>query len=336
MWRRLISAAVVLALGLSVAGAQTLTAVRVGSVGGATDAPIYLADELGYFRQAGIALELKRMNAAPALTAAIATNQLDVAGIAVSPGMFAAVQQGMKMRVVGDKNSISKRFSAAGIVVRTDLARDSEEQTIKGLKGKAVAVGSKASSPYMYLMLEFKKYGLKLEDVRIVELAMSNMVSALASKAIDAAILIEPFLTQTLEAGVARFVTDTSDVVPEEGYSVVPLVYSEAFAAQRETAQNFMNAYMAGVRIYNDAFGKGKDKDKVIEIIARRTGMEPDLIRKMRPGGFDPDQRVSRASLSDVQDFFIQQGALRTPIDIDAIYDGSFAENAVKQLGPYR
>jgi acetamidase/formamidase len=40
------------------------------------------------------------------LTAAVVTNRIDVAGISLTPGLFAAVRQDMNLRLVGDKQSL--------------------------------------------------------------------------------------------------------------------------------------------------------------------------------------------------------------------------------------
>lgn len=64
---------VILALGLS-GPIQAQEVVRFGSVGGLTDAGVYLADELGYFEEVGIEVEMKRMSNAPTLITSIATD----------------------------------------------------------------------------------------------------------------------------------------------------------------------------------------------------------------------------------------------------------------------
>jgi hypothetical protein len=40
------------------------------------------------------------------LTAAVVTNQIDVAGISLAPRLFAAVRQNMNLGLVGDKQSL--------------------------------------------------------------------------------------------------------------------------------------------------------------------------------------------------------------------------------------
>lgn len=330
------AAALCLAAQVTIAAAQSPTVVKFASVGGITDAPLHLAEENGLFAKGGIQVEIQRMNNAPGLMTAVATGQLDAAGISITPGLFSSVQQGLNMRIVGDKQSLSPGISATRLVIRSDLYKDGEAENIKSLKGKTIAVSAKASSVYMLLEDLLKKHGMTLSDVRIIELAYPNMFAALSSKAIDAAINLEPFLSQSLQGGVAKDVSDLSEFVPKEGGTIVPIVYSETFAQKPAAANAFMKAYTEGVRIYNDAFVKNKDREKVIEIIARRAKLDPKVVRESFPAGLDPNQRVSMDFLDRLQKFFIAQNFLRNSIDVHKVVDQSFADAAVKELGPYK
>ena len=192
------------------------------------------------------------------------------------------------------------------------------------------------SSIGTYFVAEFlKKHGLSLADVRYVELSFPNMLPAFANGALDGAIMIDPFLSQALAAGVARLLSDPVELVPA-GASTVPLVFSEKSARNREVAQAFMNAYVRGVRLHNDAFVKGRDKEKVIGIIARHAGIEPALVRDGFLPALDPDQQLNKDFLKTVQAFFIANDMLKAPADIDRLVDPSFAAAAVATLGPYR
>jgi len=316
--------------------AQSQTVIRFASVGGLTDAPLHLAEERGLFEKVGLQVQLQRMTNAPALMAGVATGQLDVAGISITPGLFSSVQQGMQLRIVGDKQSLRPGVSATRLVIRSDLSTGSEAGDMKVLKGKSIAVSAKASSVYMLLERLLKKHGMTLNDVRIVELAYPNMLAALSSKAIDAAINLEPFMSQAIEAGVVKMTSDLSEFVPAEGGTIVPIVYSETFAQNTAAAKAFMKAYTQGVRIYNDAFVKNIDKDKVIEIISRRAKINLKVVREAFPAGLDPNQRVSMDFLDDLQKFFVSQNFLRSTIDVKKVVDLSFADAAVKDLGPYK
>lgn len=322
--------------GLKAASAADLKVVKFGSVGGMTDAPIYLADEAGLFAKAGLKVDRQRMTSAPNLMTATATGQLDVAGISITPGLFSSVQQGMQLRIVGDKQSLRPGVSATRLVIRSDLDQGDEAKNMQALKGKKIAVSAKASSVYMLLEDLLKKHGMTFNDVQVVELSYPNMLPALTSKAIDAAVDLEPFLSRAMSAGAVKVVSDLSEFVPPTGSTIVPLVYSEKFANEKPEAMAFMKAYLQGVRMYNDAIIKGKDKDKAIAVIAKYANVKPEIVREAFPAGLDPDQRVSKEFLDRLQTFFVQQHYLRSTVDVSKVVDLSFADAAVKELGPYK
>lgn len=327
-------------IGAAVLGARPGSAapatVRFASVGGATDAPLYLAEALGFFQEANLKVERQRMSSAPNLITALATGQIEVAGISITPGLFTAVQQNIRLKVVGDKQSLRPGFSATRLIIRSDLAKSTEAENMAALRGKSVAVSARASSVYMLLEDLLKKHSMTLNDIKPVELSYPNMLPALTSKAIDAAIHLEPFLSQTLRGGIAKEVADLTEFVPKEGGTIVPLVYSEKFAENKAVATDFMKAYVRGVRIYNDALIKNKDKDKVIEIVAKGANVDVAIIRDGFPAGLDPNQHVSIEFLSRLQQFFIAQGFMRASVDVSQYADLSFAQAAVKALGEYK
>ena len=313
--------------------------VRFGSVGGLTDAGVYLADDQGYFSAAGVGVRMLRMPNAPSLLTALATGQLDVAGISVTPGLFSAITQGVQIRIVGDKQSVRPGFSATRLVVRKNFPSGTEAVQVAALKGKAVAISSKAASVAMVLGNYLAGFGMTPADIRVVELPYPSMVPALGSGAVDAAVVLEPFLSEALQMGVARQVNDlvaASGGTAAEASTSVPLVYSEGFARNRAAAQGFMDAYLRGVRLYNDAFAHGIGKEKIIGILAARARLDAGVIRNGFPAGLDPNGKVSVRFLRQCQDFFIQKHFLQAPIDLKQLVDPSFADSTVARLGEYK
>jgi NitT/TauT family transport system substrate-binding protein len=316
--------------------AKAAATVKFGSVGGLSDAGLYLADEYGYFAASGITLDMQQLDSAPTLVQLIATSQIDVAGISLTPGLFASVPLHIGLAIVGDKQSYRHGFSGMRLIARPPLVLADERATIAGLKGKNIAISAKGSVSYYLLDRVLSSVKLSLSDVGIIELAYGSMYPAFTTGAIDAAISIEPFLTKTLSQGAAKQISDLIEFAPGRSMTNVPLVYSETMIKNSSLAQDFMTAYVKGVRIYNDAFVKGKDKGKVIAIIARRARLSEDIVRDSFPFGLDPDQHVNTAVLDDVQRFFVREGMLKAVVSLNQVVDLSFAERAVASLGTYR
>ena len=152
-------------------------------------------------------------------------------------------------------------------------------------------------------------------------------------------VVLEPFLSQALQMGIARQLNDLADAshgTATLASTSVPLVYSEVFARDRTTAQTFMDCYLRGVRLYNDAFQRGIDKDRIIGILADRAKLDAGVVRNGFPAGLDPNGRVSVPFLEQCQTYFIEQHYLQAPIDLKQLVDASFADSTVARLGEYK
>jgi NitT/TauT family transport system substrate-binding protein len=102
-----------------------------------------------------------------------------------------------------------------------------------------------------------------------------------------------------------------------------------------------MKAYIRGIRYYVQALKDGRlageTADEVIDILTEYTPQkDKDLLRKITPTGMDPDGRVNVESLQRDLDFYASQGLVEQKIDVSKIVDMSFAEDAVKALGPHK
>lgn len=311
-----------------------VTEVRFASVGGITDAGIYVADERGYFAEEGLEVERLRIASAPDLTTALATGEIEAGGIALTPGLFNSVREGINLRVVGDKQSLSEGTSATWFAARPEFAVEGDTgATLENLRGQSVAVSARANAVYKMLNDLLEAYGMELDDVEVVELGYGDMAAALQNESVQAAILIEPFLVNIVEAGDVVPVSDLTEVIPEEGVTLVPLVYSDDFA-QTDQAHAFMRAYMRGVRDYNAAFVDGVDQDEIVDIIAEYAELDRETIIAAQTAGLHPDQLVTQQYMEDTQEFFVEMGTVTDPVDVSDLVDTSFADAAVDSLGP--
>ena len=112
--------------------------VRVGLSPALSSAGIFIAQEQGYFRAAGLDVELVEFpGSGPELLPALAAGQLDVAAGNVSAKMYNAMAQGIQIRIVADKGQNSPGCGYLAIVVRSGLP---EVRSAADLKGRNVAL----------------------------------------------------------------------------------------------------------------------------------------------------------------------------------------------------
>jgi NitT/TauT family transport system substrate-binding protein len=94
------------------------------------------------------------------------------------------------------------------------------------------------------------------------------------------------------------------------------------------------------VRFYNGALKDsklaGKTADELISTLTEYTPVKADIYRKVTPTGMNPDGNVNVESLARDQAFYAEQGLVKERVKLEDLVDMSFAQNAVKELGPYK
>lgn len=338
---RLMAGSLVAVLTTAAAAAQTpgmvdkplspRVTLKTGAVGALSDAGIYIALEKGFFRDEGLDIELVNFRVGPQIIPSLATDQVQVSGLSVSPSMFNALHVGAGLHLVADKGQVSKGFGWAAMMVRSDLAVIIKD--FKDLKGRKIGTPSKGVSLFTQLGKALELGGLGLNDVDVVEIGFPEMMAALSNKAIDAAMLIEPFVTLVAANHVAVRWKGVEEFYPFKAQNGV-VMYSEKFVKQQpEAAKRWMVAYLRGVRAYTEAVSKGSDRDSVNRILAKHTAVkDASLYAKMQPIDFDPNGQLETRSLELDQDWFLKLGLQLQRADLSKVIDYQYVDHAVSQL----
>ena len=343
--RRFVAAfgTLVLCLGMTSAFTATPAApitIRVGTASVSSDAGFFIADKKGYFKQEGLAVTFTTFNSAAKMIAPLGAGQLDVGGGTVAAGLYNAVGRDISVKVVADKGSIQPGYGFSALMVRKDLVDSGRYKSYKDLKGMNVAVGASGTGTTSALNEALKKGGLKYSDVNVVDLGFPQHVTAFTNKAIDASITNEPTVSISVKRGVAVRVAGNDIIYPGQQTAVV--LYSGVFIKEQpEAAKKFMRAYIKGVREYNDALkdGKlaGKNAEEVIAILTEYTNIKDgDVYRSIIPNACNPDGHVNADSLRKDFAFFTEQGLIKGKVAFQDIFDNSFVDAAVRDLGPYK
>lgn len=207
-------------------------------------------------------------------------------------------------------------------------------RTWADLRGRKIAAASVRSSVDFLLARGLGEVGLTIDDVEMVQIPYPNINAALANEAIDAAAFWEPLLTVGLDQGTLVRWKGADEIDPQQQSAT--LLYGPSFLTTNpDLGRRFMIAYVKAARLYNDAFRKRIGRDEIEAIIAKYTKVRPDIVARTVPVGLNPDGCANAADLADQLAWFRAQGYISGDLDLDAILDNQFCDQAVQQLGPY-
>ena len=309
--------------------------VVIAEDGAASGAGFYIAKEKGYFEDYNIDVEFAQFANSDEMLPALASGDVDIAGGVSTASFFNAIAQGIDVKIIADKGHNVPGKSYFSFVIGNHMKDVIKEY--KDFKGKRIAVSSKNSIDE-YIFLEMLKHaGLTPEDVEFVLLSdFGSMLGAIENGSIDAALQIEPVLTQGIENGFHERFGGTTDYAPESQIAMV-LGSPQFMNEEQEVSLRFMAAYLKGVRDYNDAFVKGEGKTEIIEIMTKHTSLkDPALWEKVFVTGLDPNGKMFLDDVLKQYEVYKENGAISGDVDFDKAVDTDITEKAVEILGEYK
>jgi sulfonate transport system substrate-binding protein len=297
-------------------------------------AGIVLADKLGYFNEEGIKFKPISFASGADTMTGLAANQVDVAGGLISAYVFNANTQGIGIKIVADQGRNQPGKGYFEFVLRKGL--EGKVKDYKDLKGLTLGIASKGNINELMLDKVLAKGGLTEKDINLkVVDDFQDFNVAMANGAMDGAMQIEPNISTGIKNNILFVFKDPQDYAPNEEISTI--MYSPGFAAHKDLATRFMIAYLKGVRAFDDAYLYGeKGRDKVGPILADYLKIPMDQLLKTNMPLLDPNGYVDPKAVQSDEDFYKQQGTVKTDVPVGNVLDSSFAEAAVKQIGEYQ
>lgn len=310
--------------------------VKVGwTLGSLTLAGVYVAIEKGYFRESNIAIEFVTVGNINALIAPISTGQIDLATGGPSAGFFNAIARDVHLRIVADQNTARPGASSIALMVRKDLIDSGTVKTYADLRGKTIAIVAKRATMELDVLKALSLGGLTRADVNLINMPFPQINLAFGTKAIDAAVQIEPLVSDAVVKNLAVRWKGIDEITPNRQNSF--FMYSEEFAARPDVARAWMVAYLRGVRDYYDAFVKHKgNRAEIVGILTKHTLVkDPRVYDRMIMPAIDPNGELNVPSIQEALDTFERDGDVKTKIDLGKIVDTSFIKYAQDVLGRY-
>ena len=332
-------------VGLTVAAAFGLTAgahaqeLTIGTIGAASDAPLFIADAKGYYAEQGLKVSFVRFDSAAKMIPSLGSGEVDVGSGATSAGLYNAYARGIGIKIVADKARNTPGYGFEAILARSDLVDSGKIKSLKDFKGLKVAMSANGNSENAIMNYALMKNGLNYSDIDPVFLGFPNHIAAYANKGIDASLSVEPTTTEVLKLGTAKKIIGIDEVIPDCQTAVV--FYSPKFIHdQPDNAKKFMVALVKAMRFYNDGLKDGHiagpNADEVVKILTQYSFIkDPAVHRDIISQAVDPDGKLDMPSLQMFWQFFKDTKQIDGSVKVDDVVDLSYVHDASKQLGPY-
>ena len=253
-------------------------------------APV-VAEEKGYFKEVGLRVEKKVIFSSDVIRSGIESGEVDI-GSSSTDSLIRAYVGGFDHKLVYPAVFYDPKSPDVYLVVRSDLPVSSA----KDLEGKIVAAtfGSIAEAGVKAWL---RANGADISRVRFVEVRFTDMPGALETKRIDAAHIVEPFLTTVLERGVGRILGADLDIVGGR-FLVACYIAKEAWLRKNpEKAKRFVRALETATKFIID------NPKEALPILAQMTRVDPKLAAKFFPSRFVADTKIRASELQSAIDF---------------------------------
>ena len=304
--------------------AQAPVKVKVGQVPALLSSPLYIAQDKGYFSEAGLEVEFIDTWQASDMLAGIASGDIQIGTGGVGPALMNAINRGLDIRLVAPLHTERPPLSTP-LVVRKELWDSGEVRSVADLRGRTVSLNSRASATAYWLHASLATGGLTPNDVDVQVLSFPDAVVAMANGALDAGLVGEPVATLAERNGT---IVRLSEDFPVDDFQVTAVYYTGPFADnQRPAGEAFLRAFLRGAR---DLEGTGYRAPENVAILEKYTRIPADVIAVARLPYHDPEGRLHVEDFQELHEFFMREGELTftQPLDMASLVDLSFVEAA--------
>ena len=305
------------------------SSITVASVPGVGDAALYVAQQQGLFRQAGLTVHIRRYPTAAAEVAALHSGAANVAAGDYASFFYAQEQATAPASATSRKPHgaavpmvvLADGYDAAPNIMDVLVRPDSPINSPQGLQNTVIGTAEPqlmphkdSSPPYSLETVAassvLENDGIPLAKVHFQPMPEDQLIGALKSGAVDAILVTEPQIYQAESQIGARSVLDACS-----GATVnLPLNGYFASASYAKQHQDVLAAFHAALM---HAQASASQPAPLNNALTHYAGMSRETASLITVGAYPTSLRVS--SLQRVADLMSFYGSLARPLDVSSM-----------------
>jgi NitT/TauT family transport system substrate-binding protein len=278
--------------------------VTVGILPIIDTAPIYLGVEKGFFTKRGIKVTLEKAQGGAVIVPSVVSGEFQF-GFSNVTSLLIARSKGLPLKVVAAGNySTGQAGADFGAVV---VPAGSTLQTAADLAGRSVGVNNLNNIGDTTVKASVRKAGGDPSAVKFVEISFPDAPAALSNKRVDAAWVVEPFLTVARSQGARPLAWNLVDTDPN-------LMVAAYFTTDKLVADNpdLVNRFREAV---NESLAYAQQNpDEARRIVGTYTTIAADVAAKLTLPRWSPD--INRESVQRLADLAKGDGLVKEAPDV--------------------
>lgn len=285
------------------AGGPEKTHIVIASLPTSDQVPLHLAIEDGYFKDAGLEVELRAGASGQDNVTKLVAGEVDFAYSSYTPFFAAQAKKVADLKLVADATACSPNYSMVYAMP------DSPVQHLGDIGGKRVAITAKLTMTEFLLDGVAKPAGIDLKSIQFAEMGFPKMKDALLKHQVDAAYIVEPFGTDAADSGAVPIF----DTAPESGPTArMPLTGYGARADFVAKNKRTVEAFQRVLKRATDA--ASQDDVRVWHLIEKYAKVALSVAQRAKLPAFQSS--LDPVRIQRVVDLMVEFGGLASRFDV--------------------
>jgi NitT/TauT family transport system substrate-binding protein len=282
-------------------GPQTL---KVGVIPIADVAPLYVGIKQGFFKQENLTIQPQLAEGGATITAQTVSGDLQI-GFSNVTSLVIASSKKLPVRIVasGVQGAASDKDAWDAVLSK----KGSPIKDLKALEGKTVSVNNLNNVGPLTINNAMEKAGADYKKIKYVEVPFPDANGALDTGRIDAAFVVEPFVSQGKAQGANQVTHSFEETAPN--YAVATYFATKQYAAQNKDVLDRF------VRAINKSLDYAQSHpDLVRQLVPTYTKIPKDVAAKMTLPQWNAD--LNQPSIQQTIDLAQKYGFIKDKPDL--------------------
>jgi ABC-type nitrate/sulfonate/bicarbonate transport system substrate-binding protein len=301
--------------------------LEVASVAHISMSPLYLAEESGYFRDAGLQVAVRQMAQTSQIIPLLAGGGIDVAFVTMHSTFLNAAGKGARVKVVAGRNRAMPGCGSVSTVYGSRKLFPDGRFDLRKLAGQRIGGARAGTNPEFSLDTILSTAGMSTADIKMMSMPEPDAFAALISGKIEA--VIATHFDQDFSALSSQVVRGIgmADVAP--GHQHTFIYYGPTLLdGDHQVGVAFLAAYLRAAR----GFVEGRTP-RWFDEFARISRMDVERARAACRNDLTPDGAIDLPSVRRFADWAIRKKYCTKPVEPAQLIDTSFLRGAWEHLG---